>query len=173
MYYVALIPPPPVSGDVLKWKKWMEDRFGCVVAQRSPAHVTLIPPFWMKEDLEPALLESLSRFASARDPFPLRLNRFGHFRPRVIYLNVEPAPELSSLRTDLFTALFNFPVPHIGNDFTPHVTIATRDLRKKDFSEAWDRFNNMNYDKVWLCCDISLLRHNKKKWDVIATPQFR
>ncbi len=57
--------------------------------------------------------------------------------------------------------------------FHPHLTIATRDLRKKAFYEAWEHFKKKEYAAEWITEGISLLRHNKKNWDVLFTSQFQ
>jgi len=39
--------------------------------------------------------------------------------------------------------------------------------------EAWENFKHKTYEATWRVNAISLLAHNKKNWDVIATSQFR
>ena len=56
--------------------------------------------------------------------------------------------------------------------FHPHITIATRDLFKKTFYEAWPIFEKEKFEEEWLAESLSVLRHNKKNWDVIQTSQF-
>jgi len=50
--------------------------------------------------------------------------------------------------------------------------LATRDLYKKAFQEAWEIFSKKKYEALWMVSGISLLRHNKKNWDVIFTSQY-
>ncbi len=59
MYFVALVAPPDINADVLKWKNFFKEKFGCTVALKSPAHITLIPPFWMKEESEDDLIAAI------------------------------------------------------------------------------------------------------------------
>jgi 2'-5' RNA ligase len=66
-----------------------------------------------------------------------------------------------------------YPLEKDDRPFHPHVTIATRDLYKKSFYESWDHFKEKKYKAEWIAKDLSLLRHNKKNWDVIATSQFK
>jgi 2'-5' RNA ligase len=56
--------------------------------------------------------------------------------------------------------------------FHPHITIATRDLFKKSFCEAWPVFEKESFKEEWQVNGLSVLRHNKKNWDVIYTSQF-
>jgi 2'-5' RNA ligase len=49
MYFVAILAPEKINADALKWKLYFREKFGCRAALHSPAHITLVPPFWMKE----------------------------------------------------------------------------------------------------------------------------
>ncbi len=56
MYFIALVAPEDINQQLLKWKIWMLEKYQCEAALRSPAHITLIPPFWMKPELEKDLV---------------------------------------------------------------------------------------------------------------------
>ena len=174
MYFVALVAPDDINRQVLKWKTWMNEKFGCQVALRSPAHITLIPPFWMKPESENNLVKHLQRFSEEITEFTIHLSGFSNFKPKVIFTDVEKNETLDSLKEKLF--LFpseeKFPFEKDDRPFHPHITIATRDLHKKSFYEAWDHFKEKQYTAEWIANGISLLRHNKKNWDVIHTSQF-
>ena len=153
----------------------MKEHYDCEVALRSPAHITLVPPFWMKPELENDLLDSINEFSAEQIFFPIQLKNFSHFKPRVIYVDVLQNDQLNLLRNKLSTFLLaknKFPLAADDHPFHPHVTIATRDLYKKAFYEAWDHFKDKHYEEEWLVNGISLLRHNKKNWDVIFTSHF-
>src|SRR6185436_16676574 len=103
-------------------------------------------------------------------------NHFSHFKPRVIFIDVLQNERLENLQNALFSHLLSdntYPLKKDERPFHPHVTIATRDLHKKSFYEAWEHFKEKKYEAEWVTEGISLLRHNKKNWDVIATSQFR
>jgi len=176
MYFVAVICPEDINQQVSKWKLWMKEHHSCEVALRSPAHITLMPPFWMEPGLEDELLNSLSGFSAKQQSFEVRLHNFSQFKPRVIFVDVVSNKQLNDLQSALFTYLLSegrYPLKKEDRTFHPHVTIATRDLYKKSFYEAWDHFKDKKYDAEWTIKSISLLRHNKKNWDVIATSQFQ
>lgn len=176
MYFIAVVAPEEINREVLKWKGMMKERFGCKVALRSPAHITLIPPFWMKEELENELINSLDAFSKEETGFIITLQNFRHFRPKVIFIDVVKNERMDLLQQNMQGHLIStkkFPIEKEERPFHPHVTIATRDLHKKAFYEAWEYFKNKNYDAEWICKGLSLLRHNKKNWDVIFTSQFK
>lgn len=176
MYFIALVAPEEINKQVLKWKQLMRDRFGCSIALRSPAHITLIPPFWLNPALEPELMQSISSFADSQHPFEIELLNFSFFKPRVIFVAVLENNRLQQLQNDLVDHLMHndsFPVKKEERLFPPHVTIATRDLHKKTFYEAWEIFRDKKYSAEWQASGISILRHNKKNWDVVFTSQFQ
>jgi 2'-5' RNA ligase len=175
MYYIAIVAPEEIDQEVLKWKNYFKDHFECTVALKSPAHITLIPPFWMKEDLEDDLVNSIKDFSITKNKFEITLKDFAAFKPKVIFVDVVKSEVLSSIYQSFTDYVINenkFPIEKDGRPFHPHVTLATRDLYKKAFQEAWEVFTKKNYEALWIANGISLLRHNKKNWDVIFTSQF-
>lgn len=175
MYFIALVAPQEINEQILSWKRLMKERFDCVVALRSPAHITLIPPFWMDTLFEENLFDTLSAFAGKRAPFEIELKDFGAFKPRVIFVDVIKNKALELLQTQLehyLVGMKSFPIQPDAHPFHPHVTIATRDLHKKSFSAAWEIFREKKFDALWKCSGISLLSHSQKNWDVVTTSQF-
>jgi len=176
MYFIAFIAPGDVDEVISKWKGFMKERFNCSVALRSPAHITLIPPFWMDEIHQSKLETALDEFARQERKFAVELRDFGAFRPHVIYVTVRANDELLQVRSRLEKFLTKgqiFPIKKDDRPFEPHVTIATRDLHKKSFREAWMIFKEKKYHASWQVDSIGLLKHNQKNWDVIFTSQFK
>lgn len=175
MYYLAILAPEEINEEVLKWKNFFKERFDCSKALNSPAHITLISPFWMNTNLENELAVSLKEFCKEQKEFPVQLKDFSAFKPKVIFVDV-----VKNERLEILHASFNefilsqqkFPIKKDENVFQPHITLATRDLYKKDFKEAWEIFSKKKYVAEWVATSISLLRHNKKNWDVISISQF-
>jgi 2'-5' RNA ligase len=175
MYFVALVAQQEIDQQVLKWKNYFKENFQCTVALKSPAHITLIPPFWMNNELEADLINSITEFSVAKNKFELTLKNFSAFKPKVIFVGVPENEKLNELHASLNEFVFlknKFPVKKDDRPFHPHVTLATRDLYKKAFQEAWEFFSEKKYQATWLVNGISLLRHNKKNWDVIFTSQL-
>ena len=175
MYFIALVAPGAINTRILEWKHLMQERFKCSAALRSPAHITLIPPFWMNPLMEKELTETLDFFSANQKSFSLRLKNFSCFKPRVIFAVPEKNMKLEDLQKnteDYLLSLHKFPVKAQNRAFFPHVTIATRDLHKKTFQEAWIIFENKKYEAEWDVKNISLLKHNKKNWDVVHTSQL-
>lgn len=172
MYYIAVLAPTEINDKVLEWKEYMRDRYMCSVALKSPAHLTLITPFWMNEEQQDKLEKELLEFSLDQKSFEIDVSDFNCFAPRVIYLDVTSSVALISLQNNLETLLSqSFPIKTSGNDFHPHITIATRDLQKKDFREAWAYFQGKKYRANFEVTHLTLLRHNGRVWEpVYAAP---
>jgi 2'-5' RNA ligase len=173
-YFVAIVLPPDLNEKVLEYKKYMFDRYGCKTGLKSPAHITLVPPFWMNQEKEEELIEDLIRLAHY-SPFPISTEGFSAFPPRTIFINPTPSEELHQLKRKA-DEIFCKPggiSKREERPFHPHITIATRDLSKKAFHEAWEYFEKKIFHEEWLVQDVSLLRHNQERWEVIRTILFQ
>ena len=175
MYFIGLVLPSSLNEKILRWKNFMHERYQCKVGLKSPAHITLVPPFWMEEEKETALLHDVTRLASSYSSFTIKTKNFSAFKPRTIFIDVEKTEVLVQLkeRVDAFFKLNTaYKAKTDSRPFHPHITIATRDLFKKSFNEAWPIFEKEKFEEEWKAGDLSVLRHNSKNWDVVYTSQF-
>ena len=172
MYYIAILAPPAIDEEVTRWKHFMRDRFGCIVALKSPAHITLVSPFWMDLTLQSNLEVTLEGFGNPLKPFQIELHNFDCFKPRVIFVNVRISRDLLSLYGAIQVHFKNqdqIRIKDQGKEFHPHITIANRDLRKTDFEEAWQYFKTKTFQAAFLAKGITLMKHNGTSWDPAYT----
>ncbi len=176
MYFIALVLPAHLNEKVLKHKHMMFEKYNCKVGLKSPAHITLVPPFWMEEEKQDQLIIDIDVVSSHLSPFHLSTADFSAFKPRTIFIAVSPSEQLNGLKKpigDFFKQHPSYPVKIDTKPFHPHITIATRDLYKKSFYEIWPWFAEKKFRESWTAEGISLLKHNKKNWDVLHTSQFK
>ena len=176
MYFIALVLPEELNKKVVEYKNFMLEKFHCKVGLKSPAHITIVPPFWMEEEKEKALLHDIETISTGLIHFPVATNNFAAFRPRTIFIGVQPNEYLDQLKKvsdDFFEQKQEYKLKIDRRPFHPHITIATRDLFKKAFHEAWPLFEHKKFEEEWTATGLSVLRHNKKNWDVIYTSQFK
>ncbi len=153
----------------------MKEKYLCEVALRSPVHITLVAPFWMKNELENEVIGTINVFSANQKNITITLNNFSHFKSRVIYIDVVPNEPLNRLKNELTTFLLETGLYSLKEDvrpFHPHVTIATRDLYKKAFDETWEILKDKKFNAGWTAKSVSLLKYNNKAWQVIANAQF-
>ena len=81
MYFIAIVLPEELNQKILSFKQYMFEKYKCEVGLRSPAHITLIPPYWMNEDLENQLKKDLELHANTFRPFELSTHHFSSFPP--------------------------------------------------------------------------------------------
>jgi 2'-5' RNA ligase len=175
MYYLAIVCPQAIDQKVSQFKQLMKDRFSCIVAMKSPAHITLIAPFWFDEDREHELVDALASFHSDMETLTLHLAGFNHFNRRVLFVELEAQPALEELREQLsqyFTTRFPGEIKKDLRPFHPHVTIATRDLKPGDFIKAWDYFSHQEFTASFTTQTISLLKLSPGKWNVFSEQQW-
>jgi 2'-5' RNA ligase len=175
MYFIAIVLPQQLNEKIIAYKHFMQERFGCRVGLKSPAHITLIPPFWMEDEKEAQLLQDMDLLSSSIPCFHVSTNHFSAFKPRTIFIDVKANEELGRVKqiTDAFFRQRPVYKAKTGSrPFHPHITIATRDLHKKSFYEAWPSFQGKKFEEEWIATGLSVLRHNQRNWDVIHTSLF-
>lgn len=174
-YFIAVVAPLPVADDILQFKTWMRDHYGCRVALRSPAHITLVAPFTADAGILESLHPLLEAFGEAHAPLEIELDGFARFDKRVIYLEVSPDPMLNNYYTTLHQQI-RASIPQILKEshkpFHPHVTIANRDIPPGIFSEAYAHFEKISYRSQFRCEQLSLLELHPGKWEVIREYAF-
>jgi 2'-5' RNA ligase len=174
MYFIAVVLPAHLNEKIMAYKKEMQVKYGCKVGLKSPAHITIEPPFWMPEEKEENLVRDLQTVASSVPAFRLATANFSAFRPRTIFVALQPSDALNSLKknADTFFRQTDYKMKIESRPFHPHITIATRDLFKKDFAEAWPFFQNEQFQETFDATGLSLLKHNGRMWDVVFTAPF-
>lgn len=175
LYFIALIPHIPLRERIRAVKERMKADYNAGHALKSPAHITLQIPFKRSSNDEGRLAEALRAFASTEKPFTVDLNGYGAFAPRVIFIKiVEPGPVKgvhSRLKKVLLEEL-HFGQDEVMKSVQPHITIATRDLTKAAFSEAWAEFEDEEFSASFDAGSIFLLKHNGRSWDIMEEFPF-
>ncbi|MBB1283639.1 RNA 2',3'-cyclic phosphodiesterase [Flavisolibacter sp. BT320] len=174
MYFVAVVLPQQIDEKLLPYKRQMQEKYGCKVGLKSPAHITIVPPFWMEEEKEHALRQDIEQLAQTMPAFSVTTAGFSAFKPRTIFVEVEENATLHQLKknSDAFFRGKEYKMKIENRPFHPHITIATRDMHKKDFWEAWSRFEKEPFLETADVNGLSLLRHNGRVWDVVFTAPF-
>lgn len=175
MYFLALVLPPDLNEKIHYWKKYMFDKHLCKVGLKSPAHITVIAPFWMEENLEDQLIIDVDKLSADLQPLTIATNNFSAFKPRTIFAAVKENKELEELKIktdEFFKQSGQYQMTFENRPFHPHITIATRDLFKRSFYEAWPVFEKEILQEEWEATGLSVLKHNKKTWEVIYTSRF-
>ncbi len=171
LYFIAIVIPLPFGSEVTTIKQHFSDRYKSKAALRSPPHITLHMSFEWNEEKEARLVESLQKYSLTCSAVQIRFRNFGCFPPRVIFIEIEKSAQLDGMQNNLQRFckqelnLFNANYKELP--FHPHVTVAFRDLKKADFTKAWEEFASKKFEGEFTLQELSLLKHNGKSWDVL------
>ena len=175
LYFIALLPPQDIQDYATEVKQHFADNYDSKHAFKSPPHITLQPPFEWDSDKLINLEECLQKFVMGRNSIPIILDGYNAFVPRVIYIDVVKTPDLMNLQADLMVYLESNLgiVDKVGKSrgFTPHMTVAFKDLKKSKFKAAWEEFENRELHFEFAAEKLTLLRHENKKWNI--TQEFK
>lgn len=176
-FFIALLPPKDVQKEATIIKEYFKEVYHSKAALKSPPHITLQPPFeWDIEEL-PRLIQALNYFSASQKPFTLTLSGFSAFKPRVIYIDVLKTPELLLIQKQLMSHLeLSLSIVHKiskTRPFSPHLTVAFRDLTKKNFYQAWEEFKNKEIYYNFIIDQLTLLIHNGRQWEVHSEYKFK
>ena len=176
LYFIAIIPPEPIYNDVMELKYHLAENYESKAALRSPPHITLHMPFKWRQDKEERVEEVLKDLVSDQPLIDLELTGFGAFKPRTIFIQVEKNEPLSELHIALKKSMKRklniFNADYQDRPFHPHMTVAFRDLKKTQFTKAWEKLKSEPFEASFTVGDISLLKHNGKFWKVHQSFKF-
>lgn len=169
--FIALLPPPEIQEYANAVIGELGDRYQMKTA-KAPPHVTLQAPFLWRDENLPLLERSLQEFASRQAPVPITLSGFGAFAPRVLYMYVQKTPSLLKLQANLLayleaTLAIVDPVAK-RRSFTPHLTVASRNVTPPTFQQAWTALQSRSAEFEFLGTELTLLVHTGQKWQIHA-----
>ena len=180
LYYIAIIIPEPFQSHITAFKNAIHQQFGAKSALKSPAHITLFPPFRWESDRQDVLKTALDgfslHFSQKNTPLSIKLKNFGFFRKTTVFVDVESAEMLFILRGSLLDYLSTHIDLRDDKDalrpFHPHITIVNRDISEADFEAIWAAYSNKSFNVDFSVESISLLLNDGKRWNVVYTVRF-
>jgi 2'-5' RNA ligase len=171
LYLVALLPPEPVFSETWALKQEVHQLTGSRNAVRLPPHITLLPPTRQDEAFEAACTAALTGFAATQAGFSVRLDGFAWFGDRTLFVRVSEAAALRQLHAALMAwCATHLPqVPPETRPFTPHLTLATRDLPPTQVPTLREQFAARSYAAAFAVRYLTLFRHDGQRWQARAT----
>ena len=176
LFFIALLTPEAVAQKIIALQKTVSEKYHSNHSLKSPPHVTLMPPFKYDGIFEKDINNPLMEFFLRSSPFTIQLEDFSCFeKNRVIFINVIKTENVNRLFSGLTEFVKNnLPtvLPHQHPTFTPHITIASRDLRKEMFRNAWNEFKEKTFQETWAVKSAFLLQHTGKEWIPVLEFKF-
>ncbi|NJW53226.1 2'-5' RNA ligase family protein [Salinimicrobium oceani] len=172
LYFTAVLPPAEISKEILDLKLEMKDTYHASHALKLPAHITITPPINLEQSQEEQFKSSIARVAGAHRRWQVEINGLGHFGKRVIFLQVHAQKFFQDLYLDLIAALESYDLK-LSKSIHPHITLASKDLRKEFFERAWEDFSSRAFRKIFYAESLCLLKHDGKSWSVLEEFPFQ
>ncbi len=171
-HFIGVVSPEDLSDTLSGCRQWMGDRFGCKSGFATPFHVTLIPPFGVSEqqDFE-GLLKALTEVSSRASGFSAQVSGFGAFGDRTVFAHVEPDPRWNLLRDSVFSSVSAAVSGRLKKDarpFTPHVTVANRDIPPGAIPTALSYFATIPLELSFPVNEITLFEREREGWVIAA-----
>jgi len=174
LYFFGILPPFNIAAELNEIKKEFAEKYESLKALKSPAHITIIPPFFANDTFENAIESKVSAFVKHCSHIPVTLNGFGQFNEKVIFVELEKNETLSTFYYS-FSAFFTglgFEITSMNKFFHPHVTVAFRDLSHENFRKAWTQYEKKEFKDSFTATGIHLFKHKDEFWHVIKEFNF-
>ncbi len=171
LYLVALLPPEPVFSHVWDLKQEVHRLTGSRNAVRLPPHITLLPPLSEADEFEGLCTAALADFAATEATFEVVVDGFAWFGSRTLFVHVQEAAALRAFHARLMAwcAAYLPQVQPEGRPYTPHLTLATRDLPPAQVPELRQLFAERAYAASFAVQSFTLFRHDGRQWQARAT----
>jgi 2'-5' RNA ligase len=168
-FFIALLPPQVIQDYANQVIRELGDRYQTKTA-KAPPHVTLQAPFQWAIAQVNALESCLMQFANRHCSVPITLSGFSSFPPRVLYINVQQTAGLMELQNQLTTELasaLNIVDPKLKTrPFSPHMTVASRNITRHTFQQAWEELRSRPVEFEFVGDRLTLLVHDGHQWHI-------
>ena len=179
LYFIAIIPPPDLTAEIRLIQQDFSSRFHSKKALKLVPHITLLPPFQMKNKEIQHFHHWFETHRVHLNGFDLSLDGFAAFdnkKQPVVYLKPVANDQLVQLHQQLFHA-FDTSFPGLlpegdQRPFAPHLTIAYRDLSRAMFQQAWAEYRRRIYQVTFRVDRYHLLRYTGQQWKPIASAEI-
>lgn len=146
-YFIGVTLPEDLKGTIDGARGWMRTKWGNRSGMKTECHITLVPPFACDESVSgmKEILEGIKV-----PPVSVRVRGWGSFGERTIFARVERSSSLELLKKEIEKRLREASVPfRIDRRFTPHITIANRDIKPECFIPSMEYLNEIKLDTAF------------------------
>ena len=176
-YFLAVLSPLTILEEIIGFQKEIEETFGSIHAQKTPPHITVIPPFDCEEKKLHAFTEKAITFLNDMSIMNIKveLDNFQRFEGRTLFVDVAKNETFEKLCKELkllFSKQKIIKQRIEKHYFIPHITIANKDIKKRDFKVAWENFKEREYRREFSLKSLVVLKLIEKQWTVMNEIQF-
>jgi 2'-5' RNA ligase len=171
-YFLAIVPEGEIQRAATTLKLELKAKLNIKYSLKSPAHITLKMPFSFNEAKEKLLIDKLSNFLSTKKSFKIRVGGTDRFGKRVIFWKIQADSQLFELQVDLKNFCkkeLNLVDELSDRNYHPHMTIAFKDVKERDFDQAKALIQKSDIDQPLNVYSLELLKRIDGKWVVIQS----
>lgn len=139
---------------------------------RTAPHITLVPPFAAPDVTRIDLFHLLGSVAACTQSFEGICEGFGAFGDRTVYVRVLQDSSWETLRASLYReSSIRLPglLPPARNPFTPHITVANRDIPPGALPPALEYFHDLDFQANFPVDHLALFYWSTDHWDIAGT----
>ncbi len=173
-HFIGVLIPDDITCTLEDCRHYMNQAFGCRSGHGTPIHVTLVPPFKLPEEF--STLDLVTEFENEILPlasklkFDAHIDNFDAFGDRTIFAKITHDEKWKILRDKVLSSVLNVAPNCTRKDkrpFTPHLTVANRDIPEGVSTKALEVLNQLNLIEDFPVDNITIFERKNSKW--IAT----
>lgn len=168
-HFIGVLVPEDLSLVLEDCRSYMRSRYGCISGQRTPLHVTIVPPFVLNPSYSTEDLSEVLNSIFFKE-FTAHVESFGSFGERTLYARVIEDKSWDELRNTVFHSVSRVFPDTLKKDhraFHPHITIANRDIPNGALYEALMRLNGVPLSEVFTVKKLTLFEFKNGRWEQV------
>lgn len=172
-HFIGVLVPEDIRATLEDCRRYMNEAYGCKSGHGTPIHVTLVPPFHLPEEFSTKdlamAIEKEVILAGSELKFDGHIENFDAFGDRTIFAKVIPNENWTKLRDKVLGAVLNAAPGCTKKDkrpFTPHLTVANRDIPSGASVAALQVMNELNLVEDFSVDNVAIFERRGGKWNV-------
>ena len=170
-HFIGVLVPDDITLTLEDCRRYMKERYGCRSGFQTPIHVTLVPPFHLNEnyttdELMRAIENDVVPFANELK-FTAHVDNFSSFGERTIFAKVLRDEKWTKLRDKVLGAVLKAAPGCTKKDqrpFTPHLTVANRDIPEGVVMDALKVMNEMELVEDFEVNNVTVFERRDGRW---------
>ena len=172
-HFIGVLVPEDIRATLEDCRRYMNEAYGCKSGYGTPIHVTLVPPCHLPEEFSAKdlamAIEKEVILAGSELKFDGHIENFDAFEDRTIFAKVIPNENWTKLRDKVLGAILKAAPGCTKKDkrpFTPHLTVANRDIPSGASVAALQVMNELNLVEDFPVDNVAIFERRGGKWNV-------
>ena len=169
-HFIGVLLPDDLTLTLEDCRRYMNEAYGCKSGHGTPIHVTLVPPFHLKEEYTTAdLIKAIQNdVLPCSHAFTAYIENFDAFGDRTLFAKVTADDNWTELRDKTVKAILNACPGCTKKDqrpFQPHATVSNRDIPAGVITDALQIMNELNLIEDFPVDNITIFERKERRWE--------